>query len=169
MRRLIEVSALVLTLGLLTGCAAGKAFSRGEDRARVGDWDAAVTYYREATQADPDKPEYRIALERAMVNASRAHYDTARQLEAKDQLDAALQEYRRVLEYDPGNRQAADRAVQVDRTMRERAEAARPKSAIAALREQARLAGAAPLLNPASGRRSTSASNRQACGMSFRS
>jgi len=150
MRRLIEVSALVLTLGLLTGCAAGKAFSRGEDRARVGDWDAAVTHYREATQADPDKPEYRIALERAMVNASRAHYDTARQLEAKDQLDAALQEYRRVLEYDPGNRQAADRAVQVDRTMRERAEAARPKSAIAALREQARLAGAPPLLNPAS-------------------
>ena len=150
MRRLTEVSALVLTLGLLTGCAAGKAFSRGEDRARVGDWDAAVTYYREATQADPDKAEYRIALERAMVNASRAHFDTARQLEAKDQLDAALQEYRRVVEYDPGNRQAADRAVQLERTIRERLEASRPKSAIAALREQARLAAAPPLLNPAS-------------------
>jgi type II secretory pathway component GspD/PulD (secretin) len=150
MRRLIKVSALVLTLGLLGGCAAGKAFSRGEDRARVGDWDAAVTYYREATQADPDKAEYRIALERAMVNASRAHFDTARQLEAKDQLDAALQEYRRVVEYDPGNRQAADRAVQLERTIRERLEASRPKSAIAALREQARLAAAPPLLNPAS-------------------
>ncbi len=150
MRRLIEVSTLVLTLALLTGCAASQAFSRGEDRARVGDWDAAVTYYREATQADPDKAEYRIALERATVNASRAHFDTARQLDAKDQLDAALQEYRRVIEYDPGNRLAADRAVQIERTIRERLEASRPKSAIAALREQARLAAAPPLLNPAS-------------------
>ena len=31
----------------------------------------------------PGKPEYRIALERAMLNASRVHFDTARQLEVE--------------------------------------------------------------------------------------
>ena len=107
MRRLTKVAALFLAIALLTGCAAGRAFRRGEDRARVGDWDSAVTYYRTAVQADPDKPEYRIALERAMLNASRQHFDNARALEAKDQLDAALLEYRRTVEFDPGNTQAA--------------------------------------------------------------
>jgi type II secretory pathway component GspD/PulD (secretin) len=150
MRQLTRVIALSIALALLTGCAAGRAFRRGEERARVADWDAAVTYYREAVQADPDRPEYRIALERAMLNASRVHFDSARQLETKDQLDAALAEYRRTVEYDPTNRLALDKTIQLERVIRERIEASRPKPPIIQLREQARLAPAAPLLNPAS-------------------
>jgi general secretion pathway protein D len=150
MSRLTRVSALVLAIAILTGCAAGRAFQRGEGRARVGDWDAAVTYYRAAVQAAPDRAEYRIALERAMLNASRLHFDNARALEAKDQLDAALLEYRRTIEFDPGNTQALDRVVQLEKTIRDRIEASRPKPAIAQLREQARQVSAAPLLNPAS-------------------
>ena len=150
MRRLTKVTALVLAIALLTGCAAGRAFRRGEGRARVGDWDAAVTYYRTAVQADPGRAEYRIALERAMLNASRVHFDNARALEAKDQLDAALLEYRRTVEFDPGNTQALDRVVQLERMIRDRIEASRPKPAIAQLREQARQTSVTPLLNPAS-------------------
>jgi general secretion pathway protein D len=150
MRRLTQVSALVLVIALLTGCAAGRAFRRGESRARVGDWDAAVTYYRAAFNANPDRAEYRIALERAMLNASRLHFDNARALEAKDQLDAALLEYRRTIEFDPGNTQAVDRVVQLEKIIRDRIEAARPKPAIVQLREEARKMSAAPLLNPAS-------------------
>ena len=150
MRRLTQVSALVLVIALLTGCAAGRAFRRGESRARVGDWDAAVTYYRAAFQANPDRAEYRIALERAMLNASRLHFDNARALEAKDQLDAALLEYRRTVEFDPGNTQALDRVVQLEKIIRDRLEASRPKPAIVQLREEARQVSAAPLLNPAS-------------------
>ncbi len=140
----------MLAFALFTGCAAGRAFQRGEDRALAGDWDAAVTYFREAMQAKPDRPEYRIALERAMLNASRVHFDAARQLEAKDQLDAALQEYRRTVEYDPGNTQAIDRIVQLERVIRDRIEASRPKPPIVQLRDAARQASAAPVLNPAS-------------------
>jgi len=150
MRRLIRVSALVLALALATGCAAGRAFQQGEDRAKVADWDSAVTYYREAVQAAPERTEYRIALERAMLNASYVHFDAARELEAKDQLDAALVEYKRTVEYDPGNRIAVDKAVQLEKVIRDRIEASRPKPAIVQLREQARQASAAPLLNPAS-------------------
>src|SRR5438552_97237 len=111
MRRLTRVSALFLAIGLLTGCAAGRAFSRGEGRARAGDWDAAVTYYRQAVQAAPNRAEYRIALDRAMQNASRAHFDSARQLEQKDQLDAALLEYKKTAEFDPSNRLAGEKVV----------------------------------------------------------
>ena len=150
MRRLTRVSPLLLALALLTGCAAGRAFERGEERAKVGDWDSAVTYYRQAMQAKPDRPEYRIALERAMLNASRVHFDNARALEGKDQLDAALQEYRRTVEFDPGNTQAIDKIVQLERVIRDRIEAARPKPPIVQLRDAARQASAAPMLNPAS-------------------
>ena len=150
MRRLSSVSALLLALAVSAGCAAGQAFSRGEERARVGDWDSAVVYYREAMQADPDRTEYRIALERAMLSASRVHFDAARDLEAKDQLDAALVEYRKVVEFDPANRQAQEKAAQLERTIRERIEASRPKPPFVQMREQARQAAAAPLLNPAS-------------------
>src|SRR4051812_14787433 len=115
MRRLTRVSALLLAIALLSGCAAGRAFNRGEKRAHLGDWDAAVSYYRQAVQADPNKAEYRIALERAMVNASRLHFDNARQLELKDQLDAAVIEYKKTAEFDPTNRQAADKVVQLEK------------------------------------------------------
>src|SRR5688572_3596761 len=150
MRRLTKVSALVLAIALLTGCTASRAFRRGEGRARVGDWDSAVTYYRTAVQANPNRAEYRIALERAMLNASRQHFDNARALEAKDQLDAALLEYRRTVEFDPGNTLALDRVVQLEKVIRDRIESSRPKPAIVQLREQARQVSPAPLLNPAS-------------------
>jgi general secretion pathway protein D len=150
MRGLIRVSALLLALVVLAGCAAGMAFRRGEDRSRAGDWDTAVAYYRQAVQGDPNKPEYRIALERAMLNASRGHFDTARQLEAKDQLDAALLEFRRTVEFDPANRQAADKVVQLERIIRDRIEASRPKPPIADIRQQARQVSVEPLLNPRS-------------------
>src|SRR6202030_2269335 len=128
----------------------GRAFRRGEGRAKAGDWDAAVTEFRQAVQKDPNKTEYRIQLEFAMVNASRAHFDNARQLEAKDQLDAALLEYRKTTDFDPSNRQASDKVIQLEKVIRDRIEAARPRPPIAQLREQAQQAGAAPLLNPAS-------------------
>jgi type II secretory pathway component GspD/PulD (secretin) len=109
-----------------------------------------VTYYREAVQKDPNRLVYRIELERAMLAASRAHFDNARQLESKDQLDAALLEYRKTTEFDPSNRQAIERVIQLEKQIRDQIEAARPRPQITQLREQAQLAGAAPLLNPAS-------------------
>ena len=76
-------AAIVLVLAILSaGCAAGRAFQNGQTAARGSDWDAAVEYYRMAVREAPDRPEYRIALERAMRNASRVHFAAARELEA---------------------------------------------------------------------------------------
>ena len=140
----------VLLLGALSGCAAGRAYSLGENESRAGNWDEAVVFYTRAVQADPDNPQYKIALERAMLNASRLHFTQANQYEEDGQLDAALQEYRRATEFDPTNRQAAVKVAALEQDIRERVEAARPKSAVEEMRERARQSTPAPLLNPAS-------------------
>ncbi len=143
-----KLCAIVLLAVLVSGCAAGRAFRKGRDAGRAGDWDAAVQYYTEALQASPDNAEYKIELERAMQNAGREHITRARELEEKDQLDAALLEYRKAVEMDSTNRLAAAKAVELERTIRDRIEASRPKPAIDKLRAQARAQGA-PVLNPA--------------------
>ena len=82
--------------------------------------------------------EYRIALERAMLNASRVHFDTARQLESKDQLDAAL------LEVPPDRRVRSRKQTGVSKKSYSSKnysrphEAARPKPAIVQLRSSTR-------------------------------
>ena len=145
-RRLVIVLVLAVAI---SGCAAGRAYRRGQEAARGGDWDAAVQYFRQAVQENPDKPEYKIALERAMQSAAQEHISRARQLEEKDQLDAALIEYRRALETDTTNRLAAAKAAELEKIIRERIEASRPKPRIDELRAQAR-AAQRPLLDPAS-------------------
>lgn len=143
-----KLAALVLLTVLVSGCAAGRAFRKGRDAARSGDWDGAVTHFTTAVQANPDSAEYKIELERAMQNAGREHLSRARDLEQSDQLDAALLEYRAAVKMDPSNRLAAARVAELERTIRERIEKSRPKPPIDALRQQARTQGV-PILNPA--------------------
>jgi type II secretory pathway component GspD/PulD (secretin) len=141
------IALIVLTV-LVSGCAAGRAFRRGEEASRDGNWDEAVQHYTRALQESPDRAEYKIALERAMQNASRDHIARARELESKDQLDAALLEYRKAVEMDGSNRLAAARVSELERIIRDRIEKTRPRPAIEQLRQQAR-AQSTPLLNPA--------------------
>jgi general secretion pathway protein D len=140
-------ASLIVLAIIVSGCAAGRAFRRGEEAIRNGQWDAAVTYLTQAVQASPDKAEYKIALERAMQTAAREHVSRARTFEEKDQPDAALIEYKKALEMDASNRMAAQKVADLERVVRDRLEASRPKPQIERLREQAR-AQAAPLLNP---------------------
>jgi type II secretory pathway component GspD/PulD (secretin) len=142
--------SIVLVLAVIAaGCAAGRAYRRGQEAARNGDWDAAVTYFTQAVQENPNRPEYKIALERANQSASQEHISRARQLEEKDQLDAALIEYQKALQTDSTNRLAASKVAELEKTIRDRIEAARPKPRIETLREQAR-AASRPLLDPSS-------------------
>ncbi len=141
---------VLIVLGvLLSGCAAGRAFRKGQEAERVGDFDTAVAEFTRAVQEDPTRAEFRISLERATQNASREHIVKAHELELNDQLDAALLEYKRAVELDATNRLAASRAAELEKTIRDRIEASRPRPAIEKMREDAR-AQAMPLLNPAS-------------------
>ena len=151
MTRELRTLGVVIALSLLaTGCAAGRAYRAGGAALRAGDLDQAVAFYRAASKASPDNPNYKIALERASQAASRAHFERARQFEAEDQLDAARSEYKLASEYDVANRTAAAKVAALDQIIRERNEAARPRPAIEQLRAAARATSAPPILNPAS-------------------
>jgi type II secretory pathway component GspD/PulD (secretin) len=146
----MHLRLLIIALSLLVaGCAANRAFGRGDSAARAGDWDAAVEHYRAAVQADPDRADFQIALERAMINASIRHLDQARVFEARGQIEDALREYRRASEYDPTNRQIAGKVLEMERRLRDLAEAARPSPTLQQLQKAARQTPE-PLLNPAS-------------------
>jgi general secretion pathway protein D len=146
-RRLQTLAVLLALVVLTTGCAAGRAHSRGESAARAGDWDAATEHYRRAVQAAPDRTDYKISLERAMISASQQHLDQARIFEVRMQLDEALREYRRASEFDPPNRQVAAKVAELEQRIRDQAEANRPRTTVQQLRDQARESGPPPLFN----------------------
>jgi type II secretory pathway component GspD/PulD (secretin) len=145
---LSRLGFLLAAATIVAGCAAGQAFTQGESATKAGDLDGAVAAYRKAVQEAPDNASYKIALQRAMLAASRAHLDRAKEYESMDQLEAALGEYRQASEYDPSNRLVSVKVADLDKTIRDRVEAARPKPQIQQLRERARAASTPPpLLN----------------------
>jgi general secretion pathway protein D len=148
-RRLTVFGILVALAIAGAACTAINAFRKGETAIKAGDLDQAVAYYRAAVQAAPDNANYRIALERAMQAASRMHIERAKDFEQKDQLDAALGEYKLATEYEPSNRLAVAKVAALERTIRDRIEASRPKPPIQEMRERVR-AASEPILNPAS-------------------
>lgn len=151
MRRVVrQLAGLAVALALASGCAATRAAKRGETAVRAGDWDAAVVHYTKAVQDAPKRPEYKIQLERAMLQASYVHLERAKQFDAKGEYENAVVEYRRAIEYDPSNRSAMMRAAELERTVRDRLEASRPRPQIEQMKEQARRQAQQPLLNPAS-------------------
>jgi len=83
--RLKRLAALAVVIALAAGCAAGEAFRKGNAAAKAGDLDQAVAFYRTAAKAEPDNPNYKIALERALMAASRAHFEKAKGFEEQGQ------------------------------------------------------------------------------------
>src|SRR6185503_4631387 len=138
MRRVRGGLAILVITGLIAGCASGRSYNRGQEASRAGDWEAAVGFYRQAMQNDPDRPDYKIALERAMVAAAAMYAERARQFEESGQLEEALRAYRKAQEFEPSNRQLSAKAAQIERTLRDRLEAANPRPEIEKLRQQAR-------------------------------
>ena len=123
----------------------------GDEATKAGDFDQAVAYYRTAVQSAPDNPNYKIALQRAMLAASRVHFERGREFEKNDQLEAARSEYKLTSEYDPQNAYASGMVATLDQLIRNRVEASRPRP-LDQLREQARAAAPLPLLNPTTDR-----------------
>jgi type II secretory pathway component GspD/PulD (secretin) len=143
--------ALLLALAVgASACATSGSFRKGQTAARSGDWDSAVEYFTKAVHDNPDNSEYKINLRRAQEEAARAHATKARELEEKDDLEAALVEYRRAVDLVSTDRLSQAKIGELERKIRERIEATRPKPPIDVLRSQARPVGAPPLLNPAS-------------------
>jgi general secretion pathway protein D len=143
-----RLGAVLIALVFVTACATGQAIRRGDRAVTAGDWDTAVAFYRQALGKDPTRPDIKIKLERAMQQGAAAHVRRARELEAQEQLPGAVAEYRLAADLDPSSTLALTKALELERKMREQAEAARPPSAIDALRQQAARSSSIPHLDP---------------------
>ena len=64
-RSLLALAVLVGFAAASAGCGATIAYRKGKADAKNGDWDAAVARFTRAALADPDKVEYKLALEKA--------------------------------------------------------------------------------------------------------
>ena len=82
-----------------------------------------------------------------MVAAAGMYAERGRQLEEAGNLEEALRAYRKAQEFEPSNRTLSTRAAQLERTLRDRIEAAQPRPEIEKLREQARRV-TEPILSP---------------------
>ncbi len=147
MQRIRTIAATLATMALI-GCAAGNAISQADQAARVGDWDTAVAYYREALLKDPKRLEARIKLEQATFQAAAAHIARARDLEAQDYLPGAAAEYRLAADIDPSNTLALTKAIALERRIRDEMEATRPRSRMEELRAEAAQTSPFPTLDP---------------------
>ena len=138
-----------LLLALLAGgCAAGKAFRQGE----AGDARRQPRRGgRRVPQGRAGGARQRDLQDRAAARDAGGVARAPRQGARVRGAGSARGGARRVpaaSEYDPSNRTASAKVAELDRIIRDRIEASRPKPAIQAMRERARAASAEPILNP---------------------
>ncbi|OON63781.1 general secretion pathway protein GspD [Massilia sp. KIM] len=99
--------ALVLPLALLlAGCAAQRAYQEGNALLAQDQVAAGLAKYQEAVAADPTNPLYKAAWLRARDSAGARLLEQADRLLQEGQPELALENYRRVLSFDPGNDRA---------------------------------------------------------------
>jgi general secretion pathway protein D len=147
--RVLRTTAFVLLIGTLAGCGAtSSAVKKGDTAAEHNDWDAAVTYYREALGREPNRVDVKISLQRAMTAAAAVHIKRARDYEAQDQLAGAIAEYRLAVELDSSNTLAFAKANELEKRQRDRVEATRQPSQLEQLRAQVRQSSTIPTLDP---------------------
>lgn len=145
---MLRWGTLALTVAMAAGCATGRAVHNAQAAARRGDYDAAVAFYRQALGREPSRVDLKIALERTTRQASAEHLKRARELEAQDQLNGAVAEYKLSADLDPGSTLALAKAAELERRIRDSIEASRPRPRIDGLRQQAGQSSPVPRLDP---------------------
>ena len=125
--KLTRIAAVALLAVSACQSWSSGAFERGRRAARTGEWDAAVRYYQRAVTEEPENVEYRIAYERALLEASRVYLEKARNDAAADNLDGAIEGFEIALDYDPTNRYARDELEEL-RARRDRHERRTPEN-----------------------------------------
>src|SRR5947208_7115210 len=107
LRRRGVTATLALCL-LAAGCASSGALRRGRDAEQRRDYDVAVVEYTKAVRLHPDDANARLALDRAKLRASQAHFTQGRRFVSLARLDQALAEYEVASELNPSNGEIDD-------------------------------------------------------------
>lgn len=117
------LAGVLLAVLIAGGCGAPKAYRLGQLAEQRDDFDQAIVAYTQAQAAQPDNPEIAMALKRARLRASAAHYARGRRLSGTGKYEEALVEYQLALELNPANPEA-------DEAVRETRAALRTKMAV---------------------------------------
>lgn len=75
MNRIRQPLASLLIALLLSSCGSYNAYKKAATAEQAKDWDVAVAEYEKALEIDPGNREYKLALDRARREASRAHFE----------------------------------------------------------------------------------------------
>ncbi len=83
MKRLTKAAPVfLLILALTSSCASYSAWQKGRAAEISKDWDNAVIEYEKALQVDPGNRRFKLAMQRASREASRAHFEKGKSLRA---------------------------------------------------------------------------------------
>ncbi|HYR28264.1 MAG TPA: secretin N-terminal domain-containing protein, partial [Thermoanaerobaculia bacterium] len=117
MNRLTRLAALLLITSLTISCTSYNAYKAAQTAERDKNWDVAVIEYEKALEVDPGNRQYKVALDRARREASRAHFTKGKSLFASaaaargaDQfrlVQMAMTELQLTVKLDPTNQWAA--------------------------------------------------------------
>lgn len=109
--------ALALAATLVGGCAGQRAFQEGNALLERDQVAAGLAKYQEAVSADPGNARYRLAYLRARDSAASRLIGQAEAALADGNAEGALQDYQRVLSFDPANERALAglRRIEADR------------------------------------------------------
>jgi general secretion pathway protein D len=137
----MRLGIAVLLIAMTVGCAAQKAYTRAEREMRRENYDKAVLDYSKALALDPGNTRYSVALERAKLKGSSAHFTKGQRYHRAEQFDLAIAEYQQTLLLNRSNEYAQN---EMQKAMRALAIQQSGPSAIEDLKARARLRDLAP-------------------------
>ena len=84
---------VAVSMLLLDGCAATRAYNRGIRAEDAGRYSEAIRYLQEAAARNPNDPRFRLSLSEALIRNGNARIDRGEALERGGELELAYREY----------------------------------------------------------------------------
>jgi general secretion pathway protein D len=150
MNRLKAAAVFALVLPLFSSaCASYDSYRKAHDQEQRKNWDQAVEKYTEALESDPDNLRYKVALQRAKLEASRVHFERGKALRAGGQNQMAATEFELTVRLDPTNQYAAVEMAKAVTALQDM-NRAKDADSIDERKKRAITKAQPPVLNPAS-------------------
>jgi general secretion pathway protein D len=92
--KIASASAALLLLLPIGACTSYSSYQKAVTAEKSKNWDDAVTYYEKALDVDPGNTHYRLALTRARLEASRAHFERGKSLKNAAQHATGAEQFR---------------------------------------------------------------------------
>ncbi|MDX1583524.1 MAG: tetratricopeptide repeat protein, partial [Thermoanaerobaculia bacterium] len=103
----LKLATLAVLCIALASCTSFRAWENAKQYEQLGEWDKAVLEYERALEIDPDNLQYRMALQRAKLEASRLHFERGKELMSAGHYKMAALEFQITVKMDPTNQFAA--------------------------------------------------------------